>query len=126
MNNIDNYSNEASETPIEDESSPNFPFIRKTPQECHQLLLKLLKDTELEIMTKYFAIMDKKSTQDDTVLLVCTEGDLKNEVLGWLTVCATFPASPSAVSLMCYHSRHSSVVEDLECAQHGTDNVFPG
>ena len=93
MDNIDNYSNEASETPIEDECSPNFPFIRKTPQECHQLLLKLLKDTELEIMIKYFTIMDKKSTQDDTVLLVCTEGDLKNEVLGWLTVCATFPAS---------------------------------
>ena len=60
VDSIDYYYNEASEAPIEDESSPNSPFIGKTPQECHQLLLKLLKDTESEIMTNYFAIMDKR------------------------------------------------------------------
>ena len=124
VDSIDDYYNEASEAPIEDESSPNSPFIGKTPQECHQLLLKLLEDTESEIMTDYFAIMDKRSTQNDTVLLVCAERDLENEVLEWPTVRATFQAS--AVSLMCYHSGHSSVEEDLERAQREPDKVFRG
>ena len=124
VDSIDNYYNEASEAPIEDESSPNSPFIGKTPQECHQLLLKLLEDTESEIMTDYFAIMDERSKQDNTVLLVCAERDLENEVLAWPTVRATFQAS--AVSLMYYHSGHSSVEEDLERAQREPDNVFRG
>ena len=66
----------------------------------------------------------QEATQDNTVLLVCAEGDLENEVLEWPTVRATFQAS--AVSLMYYHSGHSSVEEDLERAQREPDNVFRG
>ena len=124
VDSLDDYYDEASEAPIKDESSPNSPFIGKTPQECHQLLLKLLKDTESEIMTDYFAIMDERSKQDNTVLLVCAERDLENEVLAWPTLRATFQAS--AIALMCYHSGHSSVGEDVECAQHEHDNVYHG
>lgn len=124
VDSIDDYYNEASEAPVENESCPNSPFIGKTPQECHQLLLKLLEETESEIMTDYFAIMDKRSTQNDTVLLVCAERDLENEVLEWPTVRATFQAS--AVALMLYHSGHSSVGEDVERAQREHDNVYRG
>lgn len=121
---IDDYYDEASEAPIEDNSNPNSPFIGKTPQECHQLLLKLLEDTESEILANYFAIMDERSTQDDTVLLVCAVMDPDNDAWVYPTVRATFQAS--AVSLMCYHSGHSSVEEDLERAQREPDNVFRG
>ena len=123
VDSIDNYYDEASETPVDNESSPNSPFIGKTPQECHQLLLKLLEDTKSEIMTDYFAIMDERS-KDNTVLLVCAERDLENEVLAWPTVRATFQAS--AVALMLYHSGHSSVGEDVERAQREHDNVYRG
>ena len=124
VDSIDDYYDEASEVPIDDESSPNSPFIGKTPQECHQLLLKLLEDTKSEIMTDYFAIMDERSKEDNTVLLVCAERDLENEVLAWPTVRATFQAS--AVALMLYHSGHSSVGEDVERAQREHDNVYRG
>ena len=124
VDSIDNYYDEASETPVDNESSPNSPFIGKTPQECHQLLLKLLEDTKSEIMTDYFAIMDERSKEDNTVLLVCAERDLENEVLAWPSVRATFQAS--AVALMLYHSGHSSVGEDVERAQREHDNVYRG
>lgn len=124
VDSINDYYDEASEALIEDDSSPDSPFIGQTPQECHQLLLKLLEDTGSEIMTDYFAIMDDRSTQDDTVLLVCAERDLENEVLAWPTVRATFQAS--AIALKCYHSGHSSVGEDVERAQREHDNVYRG
>ncbi|KAJ5665143.1 uncharacterized protein N7477_007591 [Penicillium maclennaniae] len=124
VNSIEDYYDKAFEPPIEDDSSPDSPFIGKAPQECHQLLLKLLEDTGSEMMTDYFAIMDDGSTQDDTVLRVCAERDLENEVLAWPTVRTTFQAS--AVALMLYHSGYSSVGEDVERAQREDDNVYRG
>ena len=124
VDSIDDYYDEASEAPIDNESSPNSPLIGKTPQECHQLLLKLLEDTKSEIMTDYIAIMDERSKQDNTVLLVCAVRDLENEVFAWPTVRVTFQAS--AVALMLYHSGHSSVEEDVERAQREHDNVYRG
>lgn len=124
---IDDYYDEASEAPIEVDSDPNSPFIRKTPRECHELLLKLRQDTESEIITEYFAIMDERSTQDDTVLLVCAaERDLGggNEVLTHLTIRASFEAS--AFALILYQTGHSSVEEDAERAQRQHDDVFRG
>lgn len=122
VDSIDNYYDEASETPVEDESSPDSPFIGKTPQECYQLLSKLVKDTGSEIMTEYFAIMDERSTEDDTVLLVCAERNDEEEVVAWPTVRAIFEVT--AVSLKCYHSGHSSIGEDLERAEREHDNVY--
>ncbi|KAL1296489.1 hypothetical protein AAFC00_000002 [Neodothiora populina] len=91
VDSIDDYYNEASEAPIEIDGNPNSPFIQKTPQECHQLLLKLREDTELEIITDIFAIKDERSKKDNTVLLVCAERELggEHEVLALPTVRAT-------------------------------------
>lgn len=122
VDSIDDYYNEASEAPVEDESSPDSPFIRKTPQECHQLLSKLVEDTESEIMTEYFAIMDERSTKDDTILLVCAERDDEEEVVAWPTMRATFEVT--AVSLKCYHSGNRSIGEDLERAEREHDNIY--
>ncbi|KAJ6002743.1 hypothetical protein N7451_005290 [Penicillium sp. IBT 35674x] len=122
VDSIDDYYDEAAESPLEDESSSDSPFIGKTPQECHQLLSKLVEDTESEIMTEYFAIMDGRSTKDDTALLVCAERNDEDEVVAWSTVRATFEVT--AVSLKCYHSGHSSVGEDLERAECEHDNVY--
>ncbi|KAJ5814280.1 uncharacterized protein N7503_001030 [Penicillium pulvis] len=122
VDSVDVYYDEVSEAPVEDESSPDSPFIGKTPQECHQLLSKLVEDTESEIMTEYFAIMDLRSIKDDTVLLVCAERDDQEKIVAWPTVRATFEVT--AVSLKCYHSGHSSVGEDLERAECEHDNVY--
>lgn len=124
VDSIEDYYDEASEAPIEDNSNPNSPFIGKTPQECHQLLFKLLEDTESEILANYFAIMDERSTQDDTVLLVCAVMDPDNDAWVYPTVRATFQAS--ALALILYYSGHSSVAEDIECAQREHDNVYHG
>lgn len=126
MDSIDDYYDEPSEVAGEDGSSPNSPFIGKTPQECHQLLWKLRENTESEIFTDFFAIMDERSTQDNTVLLVCAERDLggEKEVLAMPTVRATFKAAPTA--LMLYETGHSSVGEDAERAALEKDNVYRG
>ena len=66
--------------------------------------------------------MDKRSTEDDTVLLVCEERDDEEEVVAWPTVYATFKVT--AVSLKCYHLGHRSIGEDLERAKCEHDNVY--
>lgn len=126
VDSIYDYYKEASETPMEVGSDPSSPFIGKTPQECHPLLLKLREDTESEVMTDFFAIMDKRSTQDDTVLLVCAERNLggENEVLALPTARATFQAP--AVALTLYETGHSSVGKDAERAAREKDNVYRG
>jgi hypothetical protein len=126
VDSIDDYYDKPSEVPAEDGSDPNSPYIGKTPQECHQLLLKLREDTESEIFTEFFAIIDQRSTQDNTVLLVCVQRDSdgENEVLALPTVRATFKAAPTA--LMLYETGHSSVEEDAERAAREKDNVYRG
>ena len=126
VDSVDDYYDEASGVPGQDGSDPNSPFIGKTPQECHELLLKLREDTESEIFTDLFAIMDERSTEDNTVLLVCAERDSggENEVLDLATVRATFKAAPTA--LMLYETGHSSVGEDAERAAREKDNVYRG
>jgi hypothetical protein len=70
--------------------------------------------------------MDERSTQDDTVLLVCAEmsSDEENEDLPLPTLRATFRASGTAVML--YHSGHSSVAETAERAARERDGVYRG
>lgn len=60
---------ETSTIPIEATSSPA-PFPGKSPKECFELLQALAKDTSSDLHVENFAILDVKSKQDDTVLLV--------------------------------------------------------
>jgi hypothetical protein len=115
------YYDKVSQAPIEHDRNPQSPYIGKIPEECHALLVKLCKDTRSELLTYYFAIMDERSTQDDTVLLVCAE---TNEDLPLPTLRATFRASGTA--LMLYHSGHSSVAEDTKRAARERDGVYRG
>ncbi|KAJ5671005.1 hypothetical protein N7507_000132 [Penicillium longicatenatum] len=124
VNTLNEYYSEASEAPLEVDSDQNSPFIQKTPQECYELLLKLREDTESEIITNYFAIIDERSTQDNTVLLVSASVDLdaKNE-LSIQTIRASFQAS--ILALMLYETGHSSI-EDEERAERAGDTVYRG
>ncbi|KAG9693758.1 hypothetical protein KCU95_g6221, partial [Aureobasidium melanogenum] len=119
VDSIDECYDEPSFAPVEGPSNPNSPFIGKSPEECHKLLLKLCEDTESELLHRYFAIMDERSMQDDTVLLV-RAGDGDEVELS--SVRATFEASPS--SLVCYLTGHSSPNTDAYSA--GTDGVYRG
>ncbi|KAG9671529.1 hypothetical protein KCU99_g4778, partial [Aureobasidium melanogenum] len=117
---------EISETPVESDSDPNSPFIGKTPEECHRLLLKLREDTESEISTDFFMIMDEKSVQDDTVLLVSVTGEEDEEtgIRDLLTLRATFEVS--AKELMLYSIGHWTIEEDAERAVEQGDSVYRG
>jgi hypothetical protein len=125
---IDEYYDEASAAPMEMDSDPDSPFIGKTPQECHQLLLKLRDDTESEIIPDHFIIMDERSTQDDTVLLVCVERDNggENEVSDMPILRATFQCS--AQKLMLYEMGHCGIHEDAItiAEEEEEDDVYRG
>jgi hypothetical protein len=120
------YYDKVSQAPIEHDSNPQSPYIGKTPEQCHAMLVKLCKDTGSQLLTYYFAIMDERSTRDDTVLLVCAEmsSDEEHEDLALPTLRATFRASGTA--LMLYHSGHSSVAEDAERAAGERNGVYRG
>lgn len=120
---LDNYYDEASEIPVDD-CDPDSPFIGKTPEECYRLLVKLCEDTESVIQTYQFAIMDERSAQDDTVLLVCYRCDANGENETLDTIRATFQASATALKL--YMTGHSSVAEDADHAAQESDNVYRG
>jgi hypothetical protein len=68
------------------------------------------------------AIMNERSAQVDTVLLVCYQCDENRENENLATLRATFQAS--ATALMLYMTGHSSVAEDADRAAQETDNVY--
>ena len=123
---LDEYYDEESAAPMESDSDPNSPSIGKTIQECHQLLLKLREDTESEIIPDFFIIMDERSAQDDTALLVCVERDDggKNGVLDMPTLRASFECS--AQQLMLYSIGHCGIEEDGITVAEGEDDVHRG
>jgi hypothetical protein len=124
---LDNYYDEPSMIPTDTDSDPDSPFLHKTPEECFQLLTKLREDTESEITPGIFAIMDERSAQDDTVLLVYASSEnATSETEGWemQILRATFQASGKALVL--YLTGHSSVAEDSERARLEADNVYRG
>lgn len=118
VDSIDKKYDEPSLAPVEGPSDPNSPFIGKTPQECHELLLKLCEDTESELLHWYFMIMDERSMRDDTVLLVRAGNDSELS-----SVRATFETSASA--LVCYLTGHSSPNTDVYHAAE-TGGIYRG
>lgn len=118
VDSIDEYYDEPSLVPVQGPSNPDSPFIGKSPQECHQLLAKLCADTESELLIHQFMIMDERSIQDDTVLLVSVDENSDTS-----SVRATFETSASA--LVCYLTGHSSPNTDAYHAVE-TDGVYRG
>ncbi|KAI5198001.1 hypothetical protein E4T39_07007 [Aureobasidium subglaciale] len=110
---------EPSTVPVEVNSNPDSPFISKTPDECSQMLFKLHEDTKSKIIPHYFMIMDERSLQDDTVLLVTAGID---EPVS--TVRASFGASAQAIVL--YLTGHRGIEEDVESAAQEKDGVYHG
>jgi hypothetical protein len=124
---LDNYYDEPSMVPTDADSDPDSPFLNKSPEECFKLLHKLREDTESEIATDLFVIVDERSAQDDTVLLVVAGGnDAISETEGWemKTLRVTFQASGQAMVL--YMTGHSSMDEDRELAEREEDGVYRG
>lgn len=105
-----------SKKPAEQGSSADSPFIGKGSRECHTLLMELQSNSHLDIDTRFFAILEERSSEDESVLLV----DNSNEDFG--TVRVAFELAMEL--LMCYVSGHRSVQEDNEAAQREDDNVL--
>jgi hypothetical protein len=104
------------ERPARHGSSPDSPFVGKTPQECQALLEELQSNSQLDIGTKLFAILDDRSDREDSVLLV----DDFNE--DFETVKVAFELAMEL--LMCYVSGNHSIKEDIDSAQRADDGVL--
>ncbi|KAH0046411.1 hypothetical protein KCU78_g63, partial [Aureobasidium melanogenum] len=117
VDSIDHCYNKPSAVPVKAPSNSDSPFISKTPHECAQLLLELRKDTDSEIIPHYSMIMDERSLQDDTVLLVTAGIDAPV-----YTVRATFGASAQAIVL--YLAGHRGIEEDIESASQEDDGTL--
>ncbi|KAG9593868.1 hypothetical protein KCU77_g6339, partial [Aureobasidium melanogenum] len=119
VDSLDECYTEPSFAPVKGPGNPNSPFIGKTPRECSRMLVKLCDDTGSDIIPLHFIIMDERSIQDDTVLLVTAE--YQDNPLS--SVRATFEASASALDL--YLTGHSDPEEHAWYAE-ATDNVYCG
>ncbi|PPJ50653.1 hypothetical protein CBER1_05265 [Cercospora berteroae] len=98
------------------------PFKDKTAQECLELLRKLRIENESDIRCSLFIVMDERTLQDETVLLVQApflgeEGEIK-------TVRAEFQVAYS--QLMCYEMAYESdnIEADQAAAQATEDGVL--
>ena len=100
---------------IDKASSPDSPFIGKTPEECFALLKELQATTKSNIDLDGFAMMDERSINDDTLLIV-------NAKDGCASVRAEFAMAITA--MMCWMTGHSSVEEDIDTARETEDNVL--
>lgn len=60
---------EISKLPMEATTSPA-PFQDKSAKECFDLLQVFVEDTGSDINVEFFAVLDERTRQDDTVLIV--------------------------------------------------------
>ena len=115
MDSVDNRYGGPSEKPVQHGSWADSPSVGTSPQECQNLLKELQGSSpQLEIDTRYFAVLDDGS--DDSVLLV----DDDNEDFG--TVRVAFELAMEL--LMCYVSGRRSLKEDGESAKRTDDGVL--
>lgn len=118
IDNLDEDYDEPSERPVTEASSSDSPFKGKTTQECYRLLMQLRED-EADIDYGLFVIMDERSTQDDTVLIVGEPPDDESEPR---SLRATFEVVQTA--LHCYRAGTSSVEENQDEAEAEEDGVY--
>jgi hypothetical protein len=116
---MDHHYSKQSETPIEEDSNPNSPFINKLPEEISNMLIKLCEDTKSELMYVYIIVMDERTLRDDTVLLVVKVPDSPLKM-----VRAAF--EPSAQSIILYHTGHRGIEENQDMAAEDKDTVYRG
>lgn len=103
-------------------TSGSSPFIGKTPYECAQLLKQLRRDTDSDIDFTSFIIMDDRTLQDSTILIVEQPGEADGGASN--SVRATFEL---ASNLLVYLSGKSSAYEERELAETTEDGVLrPG
>ncbi|KAG9564682.1 hypothetical protein KCU71_g5888, partial [Aureobasidium melanogenum] len=69
IDNLEKTYTEISELPMAASHSPA-PFKGKNANECFEMLQKMKVDTGSEINVENFAVLDERSVEDDTVLLV--------------------------------------------------------
>ena len=101
-------------------SSTTSPFKGKTPQDCYQLLRQLCTETESDIDYTSFVIMDDRSIEDDTVLLVSApREDWQGEIL---SVRAAFEVAYHR--FLGYDMGYMSIEEDQALAEEAHDGVL--
>jgi hypothetical protein len=121
VDSIDDYYDGPSRMPVESASDPLSPFIGKSPLECSQMLQRLCKGPESNLIENYFIIMDETSIRDDTVLLV-SAGDDED----WPLHSVRGSLKASAERLVCYFTGHMGIKEDAEDAAENANGVLRG
>lgn len=113
------------ESEIGEETGPtSAPFRDKSPQECHALLRQNRAEAQSDIACPLFIVMDERSLQDETVLLVQApsdgeEGEVK-------TVRAEFQVAYSQLMVWEMAYEGQDVEADQATAGEAEDGVLRG
>lgn len=105
-----------SKRPAMQGSSADSPFIGKSPRECEALLQELNSNSRLQIETDFFIILDERSGQDESALLVVV---MDTDIL---TVRMVFETA--MMVLACYDTGHRSIEDDQQEAQLQDDGIL--
>lgn len=118
VDSLDEKYDEESEIGENTPSKPASPFKGKTPEEC-ALLLQQLQRNGADIAFEGFVIMDQRSLEDDTILLV--EAPLPGDgELAWVRA----PFELAYARLLTYAMGDSSARKDRIVAEGTPDGVF--
>lgn len=101
-------------------SSLTSPFRGKNAFDCYHLLRKLCTETESIVDQNVFAMLDERSLQDDTVVLVTIDEEESPEK----PTSARCEFGLACAKLMQYFIGDADIEEDLEEAEEDGDGVL--
>lgn len=119
---------EVSTIPTQNPSSLTTPFRDKTPQQCYELLVELVKHTESDVQYAYFAIVDERSLLDATIILACGRHFVEEEEYREddEVVFVRARIQDTNMRLLNYVAGKYDVWEDRDRAEQEPDQVLPG
>lgn len=104
-------------------SQPNSSFKNKSADECW-LLLRAMREAGSDIDYESFVIIDDRTLQDDTVLVVVKELLTEDEAAEATNAEVRMPSELASFQLGCYLGGHTDIGEDVVKSQRHADGVL--
>ena len=104
-------------------SSPSSSFLNKTADECW-LLLRALREAGADIDYESFVIIDERTLQDGTVLVVVKELLTEDEAAQATDASVRMPCKLASFRLLSYLSAEGDIAGDVVMAQRHEDGVL--
>jgi len=104
-------------------SQPNSSFKNKSPDDCW-LLLRAMREAGSNIDHESFVIIDDRTLQDDTVLVVVKDLLTEDEAAQATNAEVRMPAELAFYRLGCWLAAEGDISEDVVMAQRHADAVL--